>query len=43
MNIAKIKSYNCPVEAALNVSGGKDKALILSELICGSKRYNELH
>ena len=42
MNIAKIKTYNCPVEAAMNVIGGKYKALIIYELISGTKRYNEI-
>lgn len=42
MNIEKIKTYNCPVEAAMDVVGGKYKAQIVYELIDGTKRYNEI-
>lgn len=42
MNIEKIKGYNCPVEAAMDVIGGKYKALIVYELIGGTRRYNEI-
>lgn len=42
MNIEKIKNYHCPVEAAMDVIGGKYKALIVYELIDGTKRYNEI-
>ena len=42
MNIEKIKTYNCPVEAAMDVIGGKYKALIIYELINGTRRYNEI-
>ncbi len=42
MNIEKIKTYNCPVEAAIDVIGGKYKALIVYELIDGTKRYHEI-
>ena len=42
MNIEKIKGYNCPVEAAMDVIGGKYKALIVYELINGTRRYNEI-
>jgi len=42
MNIEKIKTYHCPVEAAMDVIGGKYKALILYELMSGTKRYNEI-
>lgn len=42
MNIEKIKSYHCPVEAAIDVIGGKYKAIILYELIDGTKRYHEI-
>ena len=42
MNIEKIKTYHCPVEAAMDVIGGKYKALILYELINGARRYNEI-
>ena len=41
MNIEKVKGYNCPVEAAMDVIGGKYKALIVYELINGTRRYNE--
>ncbi len=33
---------NCPVEAALNIIGGKWKAVILFQLSQGTKRFNEL-
>ncbi|MBQ9156711.1 MAG: helix-turn-helix transcriptional regulator [Eubacterium sp.] len=42
MNIDKIKSYNCPVEAAMDVVGGKYKAQIVYELIGATRRYNEI-
>lgn len=42
MNIEKIKTYNCPVEAAMDVIGGKYKVLIVYELINGPRRYNEI-
>ena len=42
MNIDKIKTYHCPVEAAMDVIGGKYKALIVYELINGIRRYNEI-
>lgn len=42
MNIEKIRNYNCPVEAAMDVIGGKYKALIVYELIGGTRRYNEI-
>lgn len=42
MDIEKIKTYRCPVEAAMDVIGGKYKALILYALISGTKRYNEI-
>ncbi|MBQ8919600.1 MAG: helix-turn-helix transcriptional regulator [Acidaminococcaceae bacterium] len=42
MNIEKIKTYNCPVEAAMDVIGGKYKALIVYELIGGIRRYSEI-
>ena len=42
MNIEKIKTYHCPVEAAMDVIGGKYKALIVYELINGTRRYNEI-
>lgn len=42
MNIEKIKTYHCPVEAAIDVIGGKYKALIVYELMDGTRRYNEI-
>ena len=42
MNLEKMKSYHCAVEAAMDVVGGKYKALILYELMSGTKRYSEL-
>ena len=42
MNIEKIKGYVCPVEAAMDVIGGKYKALIVYELIGGTRRYSEI-
>lgn len=42
MNIEKIKTYNCPVEAAMDVIGGKYKAIIVYELIGKTLRYNEI-
>lgn len=42
MNIEKIQTYICPVEAAMDVIGGKYKAQIVYELISGTKRYNEI-
>jgi len=33
---------NCPVEAALDVVGGKWKAVILFRLMEGTRRFNEL-
>ena len=42
MNLEKIRSYHCPVEAAMDVIGGKYKALIVYELINGPRRYNEI-
>ena len=42
MNLEKIKGYHCPVEAAMDVIGGKYKALIVYELIGGTRRYNEI-
>ena len=42
MNIEKIKTFSCPVEAAMDVIGGKYKALIVYELINGTHLYHEI-
>ncbi len=34
--------YGCPVEATLDVMGGKWKGVILYHLLSGPKRFNEL-
>lgn len=35
--------YDCPIEAAFSVIGGKWKASIIYYLMSGNKRFNELH
>lgn len=42
MNKEKIKSYHCQVEAAMDVLGGKYKAIIIYDLIGKTLRYNEI-
>lgn len=42
MNIEKIATYSCPVEAVMDVIGGKYKAQIVYELIDGTKRYHQI-
>lgn len=37
------ENINCPVEATLNLIGGKYKAVILWHLTQGTLRYSELH
>lgn len=36
------RQYNCPIEATIELIGGKYKALILWHLINGTLRFNEL-
>jgi len=38
----RLKAYNCPVEATVDVIGGKWKAPILWHLRSGTKRFSEL-
>ncbi len=42
MNKEKLKNYNCPVEATMNIVGGKYKTLIIYNLIDNTLRYSEL-
>lgn len=42
MDMEKVLAYNCPVEAAMGVMGGKYKAIIIYELIDSTLRYSEL-
>lgn len=42
MDIEKASKYNCPVEAAMDIVGGKYKAIIIYHLINTTMRYNEL-
>ena len=37
------KSWNCPVEATIQLIGGKYKAIILWHLMKQTLRYSELH
>ena len=43
MNTEKIRDYNCPVEAAVDVVGGKYKAIIIYHLMDATLRYSQLH
>lgn len=42
MNIEKAKGYHCPIEAAMDIVGGKYKAIILYQLMDSTLRYNEI-
>lgn len=41
--ISNCSGYNCPVEATIQLIGGKYKAVILWHLMGKTLRYNELH
>lgn len=43
MNKTSCTRYNCPIEAAIVLIGGKYKAIILWHLMTGTLRYNEIH
>ncbi len=40
--MAELESYHCPVEATLDLIGGKYKTLILWHLAGGSRRFSQL-
>lgn len=42
MDKEKLMPYGCPVEAAMNIIGGKYKVIIIWNLIGKTLRYNEL-
>lgn len=42
MDIEKLKSYHCPVEAAMGIIGGKYKAIIIYHLTEATMRYSEI-
>lgn len=42
MDREKLMSYGCPVEAAMDIIGGKYKVIIIWNLIGKTLRYNEL-
>ena len=42
MDSEKVKSFHCPVDAAMNIVGGKYKAVIIYELIHRTLRYSEI-
>lgn len=39
----KICEFTCPVEATIQLIGGKYKAIILWHLMSGTLRYSEIH
>ncbi|AKO94860.1 MULTISPECIES: winged helix-turn-helix transcriptional regulator [Priestia] len=41
-NLAFLGRYSCPVEATVDVIGGKWKSVIVYHLLNGTKRFNEL-
>lgn len=42
MDIEKAKTFQCPMELAMSIIGGKYKAVILWHLIDKTLRYNEI-
>lgn len=42
MELEKLQSYYCAIEAAMDIIGGKYKVLIIYELIGKTLRYSEL-
>ena len=42
MDKERITNYNCPVDAAMDILGGKYKAIIIYKLINKTLRYNEI-
>ena len=43
MSYCRYNQYNCPVEATVDLIGGKYKAVILWHLMGKTLRYSELH
>ena len=42
MDIEQLKAYYCPIEATMDIIGGKYKVLIIYELIGKTLRYSQL-